>query len=70
MMGKKKKKAHRAKTKITYHGRSGKPIIHYTKKGRAYIMVRKKGGGTKRLYLNTKLATRAVEGISKLRKEA
>ena len=40
----------RSKKKITYHGRTGKPKIHKSKKGRKYIMVRKKGGGRKRLY--------------------
>ena len=35
---------------ITYHGRTGRPLVHYAPKGRAYIMVRKEGGGTKRLY--------------------
>jgi len=46
-----RKKAHRSRVKLTYHGRSGYPVIHYSSAGRAYIMVRKKGGGTKRLYL-------------------
>lgn len=45
------KKAHRSKRKMTYHGRSGYPVIHYTEDDRSYIMVRKKGGGTRRLYL-------------------
>lgn len=40
----------RASRIITYHGRSGKPVIHKAKSGRRYIMVRAKGGGTKRLY--------------------
>ena len=40
----------RTKKKITYHGRSGYPVIHTTKTGRRYIMVRAKGGGAKRLY--------------------
>lgn len=35
---------------VTYHGRTGKPKIHSTTGGRKYIMVRKRGGGTKRLY--------------------
>lgn len=43
-------KPRRSKKKLTYHGREGYPIIHY-ENGKAYIMVRKKGGGTKRLYL-------------------
>lgn len=46
-----KKYPHRSKRKMTYHGRTGKPMIHLNKKGREYIMVRKRGGGTKRLYL-------------------
>ncbi|GAF79172.1 unnamed protein product, partial [marine sediment metagenome] len=32
--------------------RCGRPSIHASKTGRKYIMVRKVGGGTKRLYLN------------------
>ena len=40
----------RSSKSITYHGRSGHPIVHQTKGGRLYIMVRKPGGGTKRLY--------------------
>ena len=43
--------------KITYHGRSGRPIIHRTKNGKRYIMVRRKGGGTKRLYEGSKYRT-------------
>ena len=43
----------RAKT-ITYHGRKGRPVIHEAKDGRKYIMVRKKGGGVKRLYEGSK----------------
>ena len=43
----------RAKT-ITYHGRKGKPVIHTNEKGRKYIMVRKTGGGVKRLYEGSK----------------
>lgn len=34
---------------ITYHGRTGRPVVH-EEDSRKYIMVRKKGGGTKRLY--------------------
>ena len=44
----------RTKKKITYHGRSGYPSIHKTKTGKKYIMVRKKGGGVKRLYRGAK----------------
>jgi len=35
---------------MIYHGRKGKPVIHRAKNGRTYVMVRKSGGGTKRLY--------------------
>lgn len=41
----------RSKKKMTYHSRSGYPIIHKTATGRKYIMVRAVGGGVKRLYL-------------------
>jgi len=41
----------RSKKKMTYHGRTGYPLIHATRGGRLFIMVRKRGGGTKRLYL-------------------
>jgi len=44
----------RSRKKITYHGRTGFPIIHMTKGGRKYIMVRAKGGGTRRLYEGSK----------------
>ncbi len=44
----------RSRKKITYHGRIGFPIIHRTKGGRKYIMVRAKGGGVKRLYSGSK----------------
>ena len=52
-MAKRKTKT-RAKKSITYHGRKGKPVIHTAEDGRRYIMVRKKGGGTKRLYEGSK----------------
>jgi hypothetical protein len=43
----------RSKKKMTYHGRTGHPIIHEAKtSGRKFMMVRAKGGGTKRLYLD------------------
>lgn len=45
------KRLPRSKRKLTYHGRSGYPVVHETKTGRDYIMVRKRDGGTKRLYL-------------------
>jgi len=44
----------RTKHTITYHGRSGRPFIHTASNGRLYIMVRKRGGGVKRLYEGTK----------------
>ncbi len=50
--------AKRSEKKMTYHGRSGHPIMHETKTGRKYIMVRKKGGGVKRLYLTAKALRR------------
>lgn len=46
--------AKRSRNKITYHGRSGRPVVHTTKNGKKYIMVRKSGGGTKRLYEGSK----------------
>lgn len=50
----------RSSKAITYHGRTGKPIIHYTNSGRKYIMVRAKGGGTKRLYNGSLYSTGKV----------
>ena len=44
----------RTKHVITYHNRSGHPEIHTAKNGKRYIMVRAKGGGTKRLYEGSK----------------
>lgn len=45
----------RSRRSITYHARSGKPIIHQADNGRLYIMVRAPGGrGTKRLYSGSK----------------
>lgn len=46
----------RAKRKVTYHGRSGRPVLHKAKSGHRFIMVRKPGGGVKRLYEGTKYA--------------
>lgn len=43
-----------AKETYTYHGRTGRPMIHQSESGKGYIMVRAKGGGTKRLYLTEK----------------
>ncbi len=45
---------HRSKKELTYHGRSGHPIIHETENGKEYIMTRAKGSGTKKLYLTAK----------------
>ena len=44
----------RSRKKITYHGRTGFPVIHTTRGGRKFIMVRAKGGGTQRLYEGSK----------------
>lgn len=41
---------------ITYHGRSGRPVIHKAN-SRRYMMVRRKGGGVKRLYEGSKYRT-------------
>jgi len=70
-------KAEKCKAFVTYHGRRGQPMIHFsqpvtrpTMKGaRAYVMVRKEGGGTERLYLDTKKAGE-ISGITGLRQEA
>lgn len=40
----------RIKKQITYHGRTGRPMIHTAASGKRYIVVRAKGGGVKRLY--------------------
>ena len=50
----------RAKKSITYHGRTGKPVVHTAKSGRKYIMVRAVGGGTKRLYEGSRYRTTAT----------
>ena len=47
------KVGNRTKKTIQYHGRSGHPKIHANKPGRLYILVRKKGGGVKRLYVGS-----------------
>jgi len=47
-------KVGKTKNLIVYHGRAGYPIVHKTKTGRKYIMVRKPGGGTRRLYDGSK----------------
>jgi len=69
--------AEKSKVYVNYHGRRGAPVIHFSqtvtrpsmKQARAYVMVRKVGGGTERLYLDSKRA-REIEGITKLRKKA
>lgn len=62
----------RATKTIEYHGRRGKPKIHLTDNlKRAYIMVRAKGGGTKRLYLDTKRASLNItHGLSNIKEDA
>ena len=37
---------------MCYHDRCGHFVLHITKTGKRYVMVRKSGGGTKRLYLD------------------
>lgn len=56
----------RAKKSITYHGRRGKPLVHITGSGRKYIMVRAKGGGTKRLYEGSRYRENGKTKILKL----
>lgn len=47
----KHKYPYKSKRKISWHDREGYPIIHKDKKTKkTYVMVRKKGGGTRRLY--------------------
>lgn len=60
----KTRRARRSRRKMTYHGRSGYPVIHETETGRKYIMVRAKGGrGTKRLYLkNGRVPAKEIKG--------
>jgi len=41
----------RSKKALTYHGRTGHPILHETDTGKEFIMVRATGGGTKKLFL-------------------
>jgi len=70
-------KAEKAKVVVERHGRRGSPTIHFsqpvtrpTMRGaRPYVMVRKEGGGTERLYLDTKRAAE-ISGITGLRQEA
>jgi len=47
----------RSNKSIDYHGRKGKPMIHAASNGKKFIMVRKKGGGVKRLYQGSKYRT-------------
>lgn len=47
----------RTAQKITYHGRTGKALIHTAKSGRRYTMVRAVGGGVKRLYEGSRYST-------------
>lgn len=42
----------RSNKQMCYHGRCGHFVIHQTQEGKRYVMVRKSGGGTKRLYLD------------------
>lgn len=51
---------------ITYHGRSGNPVVHTAKNGRKYIMTRAKGGGVKRLYEGSRYWGRDRKDIRKL----
>ena len=44
----------RAKKSKMYHGRVGRLVIHITKSGRKFVMVRKPGGGVRRLYAGSK----------------
>ena len=45
----------RTKRIIKYHGREGRPVIHTTRGGRKYIMVRAADGkGVRRLYAGSK----------------
>jgi len=57
----------RTKHTITYHGRSGHPLIHAAKSGKRYIMVRDPSGlGVKRLYEGSKYWTGKEEKRLKL----
>ena len=52
------KKGERTQNMIQYHGRTGYPVIHATTNGRRYVMVRKAGGGVKRLYEGSEYSER------------
>lgn len=61
------KRTMKAIKNVTYHGRTGRPVIHLTGGNRPYIMVRAVGGGVKRLYLDSKKASREItKGFSSL----
>lgn len=52
---------------IRYHGREGRPVIHQDKRtGRLYIMVRKKGGGVRRLYEGSRYRENGKEKVLRL----
>jgi len=51
MPRKRRTRVYRSKRKMRYHGREGYPMIHVTDSEKQFIMVRKRGGGTKRLFL-------------------
>jgi len=55
----------RTKKRICYHGRCGHPVVHHTKIGGAYILVRKKGGGVKRLYAGSYYYTGGTPNLRK-----
>ena len=57
-----KRRAKYSRKEITYHGRSGHPLIHESETGKNYIMVRRRGGGTKRLYEGAKYRVGRTEG--------
>jgi len=40
----------RNKKRVCYHGRCEHLLVHYSKSGKKYVLVRKKGGDTRRLY--------------------
>lgn len=56
----------RTKKRITYHKRIGYPIMHNTKTGRKYVMVRKKSSGVKRLYEGSKYSVDGKVKVLKL----
>ena len=55
----------RTRRSITYHGRTGHPLIHVATSGIQFIMVRKKGGGVKRLYEGSKFRTGGLHSAIK-----